>query len=264
MTRKTIEFAPASATPTLGGSLWAGSKKSSYKDLLLKPEYLQRKQKFPAGSTCFRLVPALAGSGNWMMGIHVLSHANGRHCHPRTINPGCKSVYDLAYGWLKEHQPGSLYSKANRDGYRLLADPHCLCWILVEEEGKPKARLVLASGYDGSRGGVSGLGHQLHSLITDSLNDGEDSVDPLAPEEGRLVGIDKTLPAGARYPTYRLRLGRHPAPIEDLFARMDPEETAALRPLEEVIHVPSEEEEWKLLETIVDPETVARIREDSV
>lgn len=37
-------------------------------------------------------------------------------------------------------------------------------------------------------------------------------------------------------------------------------EAAALAPLEGVLHLPSEEEEWKLLENVIDPETIREIR----
>ena len=45
-----------------------------------------------------------------------------------------------------------------------------------------------------------------------------------------------------------------------MLAKMDPEEVAALVPLEQVIHLPSEEEEWKLLEKAIDADTVGKIR----
>ena len=67
-------------------------------------------------------------------------------------------MFDHAYGWVKEHHPESLYCKANKDGVRLLADPMCAFWAILEQEGKTVARLFLGSGYDGSRGGVPGLG----------------------------------------------------------------------------------------------------------
>jgi hypothetical protein len=44
---------------------------------------------------------------------------------------------------------------------------------------------------------------------------------------------------------------------------MEPAELEILRPLEEVVHVPTQEEEWKLLEHVMPPELVARIRSES-
>lgn len=52
------------------------------------------------------------------------------------------------------------------------------------------------------------------------------------------------------------------APYDKMLAKMNSEEVAALTPLEDVVHVPDMEEEWKLLENVVDAETVAQIRND--
>ena len=45
-----------------------------------------------------------------------------------------------------------------------------------------------------------------------------------------------------------------------MLASLDEDEHNALTPLESVVHVPTEEE-WSLLENVIDPETVRRIRE---
>lgn len=260
MKKTTIEFATASAASISKAAPWASSKKTTYQDLLLKPELSELVIKFPVGTTWCRVLPAVAGSSSWMQGIKALNHARGRHTHPKTLDPAARSVYDLAYQWLSANEPSKLFSRANRGGVRLLTDPHCVCWILVEEVGIPKAHLLLAGAYDASRGGVPGLGYQLGTLISDCYVEGADSSDPLAPEAGLLVGIEKSLPSGAGYPSYRLRLGRQPAPIEEIIARMAPEEISVIRPIEECIRIPSEEEEWALLETLLDAGTVAKIR----
>ncbi len=40
-------------------------------------------------------------------------------------------------------------------------------------------------------------------------------------------------------------------------------ELEVLRPLEDVVHVPTPDEEWKLLENVMPPELVARVRSES-
>lgn len=252
-----IEF--ASATDQDGTAApWESPKESSYKDLVLKPEFAARCFKFPTGTTWFRIVPALKGDRGWMLGIKALSYQGGRHA--KTLKPGEKSAFDHAYQWCKTNCPESLYSKSNKLGYRLLADPVCVFWALFDENGKTVARLVLASAYDGSRGGAPGLGHQIWKLTQELDENGMLVAKPVDPVEGVQVCIEKTQPQGSRYPSYTMKVGRVPAPINEFIARMDPSEIAALTPLKDIIHLPSEAEEWSLLEKVIDPVTVAKIR----
>ena len=198
-----------------------------------------------------------------MLGVKLLRYSSGCHAHPNSIIRGGKSVYDQAYGWLKENRKDALYSKSNKEGFRLLADPYYLCWILVEEEGKPVARLLLANGYDGSRGGAApGLGHQILQLSKEVDEDGNPLGNPADPLIGAQICVEKSQVAGSRYPSFRLRMGRVAAPYDEMLAKMNPEEVAALTPLEDVVHVPDMEEEWKYLENVIDVETVAQIRND--
>ena len=55
-------------------------------------------------------------------GIHVLTHPNGQHVHPKSLIPKNKGncVFETAYGWLRANKPDTLYSKANRKGFRSL------------------------------------------------------------------------------------------------------------------------------------------------
>lgn len=268
MTTKTIEFNETNTELTASQSPWATPAKSSYKDLILKPEFAARRFKFPIGKTWFRIVPALPGSVmGWMLGIHALNYTGGRHVHPKSLKPGAlgtpgaKSVFDSAYGWCKDHAKESLYSKSNKEGYRLLADPICLFWMLTEVDGKPVARLLLESGYDGSRGGNPGLGHQIWKLSQEKDEEGNRIGNPADPMIGTQICVEKMQVPGSRYSNYTAKMGRVPVIINEMLAKMDPEEVAALTPLEEVIHVPSEEEEWKLLENVIDAKTVGEIRQ---
>lgn len=260
--KQTIEFNDSTTSPIDNKSPWALSSKTSYQDRILEPEFEARRFKFPLGSTWFRIVPALRGSDKgWMLGIHALQYPKGRHAHPKTIHPGTKSVFDYTYAWLKEYQSDALYSKANKEGYRLLADPLCLFWMLVEEEGKTMARLLLASGYDGSRGGVPGLGHQIWQLAQEVDEDGNLLGNPADPVKGVQICVEKRQTPGARYPSYSLKRGRVPAPIQEMLGKLDSEEAAALMPLEKVVHQTDKDEEWHLLEQVVPADTLSKIRD---
>lgn len=261
MSKKLIEFVHETAAKGEESSPWVTVAKSTYKDLILKPKYSERRFKFPIGDTWCRIVPALKSSKyGWMLGVHALNYPDGRHAHPRTLEPGCKSAFDHAYEWCKEHQPDQLYNKNNKDGARLLAAPLCLFWMITEIDGQLVARLIQLSGYDGARGGNPGLGFRI--LNSAERNEaGELICDPADPFSGPQICITKQQTAGSSYPNYSLRLGREPKPIDELIAQMAPEEREAIVPLEDVVQIPPLITEWELLNNALATETVAKIRD---
>lgn len=196
-----------------------------------------------------------------MLWIHALNYQDGKHAHPKTLDPREKSVFDKAYKWFKHNRPEALYSKSHKDGYRLLSDPVCLFWILVQEGDRIVSRLVIASGYDGSRGGTPGLGYQIWKLAHEREDNNQIVDDPLHPDEGVQVCIKRIQPQGSRYPSYVIRKGRAPVSIHDLLSKMNSSEIDAINKLEEVVHIPDAEEEWGILSKFIDLETVTRIRE---
>jgi len=130
---------------------WVTPKKSTYLDMVLKPEYEARRLRFPVGTTwlrivrlfnracthgCFRSTPSTSEGGRF-------AHHKHSAKTPRRV---------ITYTWTKEHHPESLFSKENKTGARFLTDPMCVFWAIVDEGGKHLVRLLLASGYDGSRG----------------------------------------------------------------------------------------------------------------
>jgi hypothetical protein len=265
MQTNTIKFHEDTDDMTSSDSTWSTSKTSTYQDLLLKPEYKPLRFKFPIGATWFRILPALkAGSSKCpILKVQTLNYKAGRHVHKRTVIPGAKSVFDTAYEWMQANRPEMLFSKHNKKGVRLLTDPLNLMWIITEIDGKSVARLLLTSGYDGSRGGSPGLGHQISYLAQERDEDGNLLGNPAHSMHGTQLCIDKKQVTDARYPSYNLKRGRIPVPAKELLSKLDADDSAALVPLEQVLHVPSEEEEWQLLEHVIDPETVRQIRESS-
>ena len=261
--KTTIEFKPSASGIAI--SPWKSTetvKSTTYKDLLIRPEFATRRIKFPVGSTWFRIVPAIRESTkDWLLATHALNYKGGRHVHPRTLTPGGKSVFDHAYHWYTNHRPNDLYSKTNKEGLRLLADPVCVFWMLTEIEGKTVARLFVGSGYDGSRGGMPSLGHKIWQMTQEADKDANATNDPLDPDRGVQICVEKRLAVGARYPSYFVRAGRVVAPINDMIAKMEPQEAEALVPLEQVLALPTAEEEWQILENVIDSETVSQIRE---
>ncbi len=260
----TIEFAPPSATNSKEISTWAPRGGSRYKDLILKPEQAERCLRFKEGINSIRILPEIKGSAHpWIMRIHALEFEGGKFAHPKSLKAKTRSVFDIAYEWALENCPSALFSKTNEKGVRLLTDPYYVFWAIVEENGNPVARIFLKSGYDGSRGAFQGLGYRIWKLAQETDGKGKLILDPRDVKTGVMLEVEKQQPKGARFPTYSLRLGKQPAPIEDLIARMAPEEIAAICPLENVIRELSEDEQWACLEKVMAPETVAIIRKNA-
>ena len=90
-------------------------------------------------------------------------------------------------------------------------------------------------------------------------NDGN-AVDP---GKGFQICIEKIQNTGSRYPGYTLSIDKTSTPADDLIEIMDPDEVEAIIPLDSVVNIPSEEEEWKLLENVVDADTIGEIRSSS-
>ena len=139
--RKTVEFSTPEEIRKIRESTPSSStRKGSYTDSLLHPKYAARKLRFPIGKTMVRLVQSIKPSVfDWMIQVQALNYPGGRHTHPRTLGAG-KSVFDHAFSWLKSSKPDVLFSRGNRDGYRLLADPVSLIWAIVEENGVEKTQ----------------------------------------------------------------------------------------------------------------------------
>lgn len=257
--KTTIEF----ETTTPGVSPWSSAKKRTRENLVLKPEYSERQLKFEPGITWMRIVPVVKGSAfPWMLELKTIEFEGGRFTHPRSLKSKAPCVFDTAYTWAKKHAPGSLFSKSNPSGVRLLTDPFCAFWAITEEQGHPVAKIFLGSAYDGSRGGVPGLGWRIWSLTQEKDETGQAVANPVDFEQGVMIAVEKKQSPGAKYPSYNLRLGRQPAPMTEIIAKMQPEELAAICPLEHTIRLLTIEEQWECLAKVMSPDHVAAVRND--
>ncbi len=237
--------------------------KPAFNDLVLRPEYQSRKFAFPKGQSCIRILPQLVGADGWMLGIQVLSHRNGQHVHAKSLKPmGNKkgtSVFETTYGWLRAHKPDLLYSKANRDGYRLLPSPMAMCWLLVEVDGIMRAKLFVGSSYDGgTAGGNCGVAHQLYKVASELRQPG--GYDAAHTEHGSQIAVEKTTPHGATYPNYKMTRASVEAPIVRYMERMEESELEAICPLHEVLRRVEPEEEWQLVAKVIGEELRDEIR----
>jgi hypothetical protein len=233
--------------------------KPAYNDLVLNPDYQSRKFVFPKGQSCIRILPQLAGADSWMLGIHVLTHPNGQHLHPKSLTPKARSVFDTAYGWLRTHKPETLYNKANPEGFRLLPTAMGICWILVEIEGEMKPMLYYGSTYAGdSEGGNCGVAHQLYRVASAIKQpEGHDAADA---EDGVQIIVEKSTAQRGKYAIYKMSRGSVAAPISRYMERLSEAENNVICPLSQVLRTVEADEEWELLANVIGEELRDEIR----
>lgn len=254
--KNVLKFAPntGSSDPK---AAWTSTSATAFEDLIFKPEFTDRILKLEIDRPIWlRLVPALEDSSNWMIKFRAYSL---KHC--RFIQPNGQSIFSRAYRWFADNAPDQLYNRTHPTGHRLLSDQFAACWCLVQnDEGKVHARLLLGSDYDGKGNGVPGLAYRLRLRVAHPDPDVDVILDPLEPEQGALIGIEKSKKPGSRYPIYDLRVGRRPAPIQELLDRMDPTEFSALCPIEATLRELSEDQLYDQLARVIGAETAATIR----
>ena len=256
--RKTIEFQPSTNNTT---ALLA-RKPSAFEDLVLKDAYRQYRHRFEPGKTKIRLLPAIRknNEGQWFLKVPVLQHPSGRHAHPRTVSPGSKSIFDLAYTHLKENYPSRLFQKSNRSGIRLLPSQAVASWAVVQDVNGTKLRLLVSSDYDGSRGGAAGFGHILQEYVSRYGSDETVPGHPLNPNDGVSVLIERIGATDTKFPSYRLSVADDRSPLQPILDRVTDVEYNMLCPLEEIIHIMEPEAEWKLLQKVIGDDLVSEIR----
>ncbi len=259
---QTIEFAPTSGFGKQTAP-WERNAPTDFKDLVFKDEFKNRKLVLENGPNWLRVVPALLESNHWMLNVPTISIKGGRFAHPRTIQRGGVSPFDLAYRWLAANSPEKLFNSKNPGGYQLLCKSLCAFWCLKESGSGIEARLFLGSSYDGSGKGEPGLGYRIWQKLSKPDGDVDVIMEPLHPVRGTMLCIEKIQPPGVRYPTYSIRSGRKAAPIQELLDRMEPMEFDLLRPIERTIREVGEEEQWQHLEAIVGDATTGDIRSAS-
>lgn len=244
---------------------WKTKAASTYCDELLRPELVDRQLKLKEGENWLRIVPAMAASSEgWMMGLHVLATPTGKFPHPKTYAPTDRGIWSDVYGHLSKTDPGKLYSKANRDGLRLLPSPMTLCWVITGggegDERTSSARLLISSGYSAERGGTPGLGHQILTMAQDLDKKGEPYQD-INGVNGVQICVEKIVSKESQFCRYKLRVGRQPLPIDELIASLTNAEAEVLQPLENVVRRMSVDEQWERLERLMPAPEVATIRE---
>ncbi len=230
------------------------SAHTPFRDLILKPEFAELRYTLPKGTSTFRILPAIKGSPHWMASIHALSHANGRHAHPKTTQASASSVFDTAQAWLKQHQPEMLYSKGTPGGHKLWTLPLAACWILVDGPVQPKLRIILASAFAGARQQAkSGLGHQIPELVRQNRH-------LLDADEGYQVRVTRAYPVGNKFPETQLSVNRTDSSLNECLGKLSSEDLRLVCPIGNTIRQIDPEHEWALLAATIGQDTTEKIR----
>lgn len=261
MNTNNIKFAHSSESNTTAP--WDIPKRPNYDDMIFKEKYVDCQVKFQAGTTTWlRILPKLESSQHgWMMHVPLISYKGGRFVDPSFFRDNAKSVFNDANSWFKINAPGKLYSDSNKKGFKLFPTEYGVFWSLVQDEsGPPSAlKLFVGSTFKGKTGGV-GLGRLVWELTTELDETGKPYSDPIDPDQGSLISIEKQQVAANKYPKFMLRRGKQPLPVYGLIDKMTPEETDMLLPLEEIVRELTVDEQWKCLASVIDPEIVEKIR----
>ncbi|MEI7909445.1 MAG: hypothetical protein WCK77_07390 [Verrucomicrobiota bacterium] len=252
--KKTIEFQQHKPGELDLISPLPASAHAPFRDLILQHDYAGLKYTMPKGTSTFRILPAIKGSSQWMASIHALSHANGRHAHPKTTQASASSVFDAAQTWLKQNRPEMVYSKLTPTGHKLWTSPLAACWILVDGAENPQLRILLASAFAGARQeSKSGLGHQILELVRQNSH-------LLDADEGFHVRITRAYSAGNRFPETQLSVVRTATSLKDCLGELSSEDLRLVCPIGNTIRQIDTEHEWALLAATIGQDVTANIR----
>lgn len=86
------------------------------------------------------------------------------------------------------------------------------------------------------------------------------AVDAIDAECGRQICVEKTKGKDAKFPSYSVKVGRQPAPLMEFLNKMEPDERAALVPLDQVVRKLDVEEQWECLTKLIAQEHVDKMR----
>jgi len=233
------------------------TKELAFKEIVFKEPYRNRKARFNQNLTWLRFLPAVRPSVyDWMMPIEVHRDINGvTFTSPKTLDSNHQSCFDIARIWFQKNNSLLLSSKEkNPNGYKLYPMRLGISWAIEEQapEGE-KLKILLASLYNGERGGTTGLAYNIRKEADARDNEPNSKSagqlihgDITNPTAGRLVKIER-LHAGGEYASYKAGIGKNPSPIDHFLAQLTDEEMNIITPLEKTLYIPSEQEQHDLL-----------------
>lgn len=249
------------AKPILEQNSGDGESKSKYEDYTYRDGYKELQLKFNQKITWLRFLPPIKGTEyGWLMPFNVFKAVEGQ-THPTFVDPesfGKPSVWAQARAWFAKNAKDQLMKKdINPNGFKLRSTPRGLAWAIVSDaQSGESLRLLNTSLYDGKYGGSTGLGFDIikNAEVRDT-EPGSPTLGELVhgditkPEKGKLVCIEKSVPevGETKYASYSARIGKTDAPLQTYLDKLTDEEYDKLAPLEQVLRIPSEEEQKQYL-----------------
>ena len=249
------------AKPVLEQTSSGDESKSKYEDYTYRDGYKELQLKFNQKITWLRFLPPIKGTEyGWLMPFNVFKAVEGQS-HPTFVDPesfGKPSVWAQARAWFAKNAKDQLMKKdINPNGFKLRSTPRGLAWAIVSDaQSGESLRLLNTSLYDGKYGGSTGLGFDI--IKNAEVRDNEPGSptmgelvhgDITAPEKGKLVCIEKSVPevGETKYASYSARIGKTDAPLQTYLDKLTDGEYDKLAPLEQVLRIPSEEEQKQYL-----------------
>lgn len=238
-----------------------GESKSKYEDYTYNDGYKELQLKFNQKITWLRFLPPIKGTEyGWLMPFNVFKAVEGQ-THPTFVDPesfGQPSIWAQARAWFMKNAKDELMKKdVNPHGLKLRSTPRGLAWAIVSDAAEGQSlRLLNTSLYDGKYGGSTGLGYDI--IKNAEVRDNEPGSptsgelvhgDITAPDKGKLVCIEKSVPevGETKYASYSARIGKSEAPLQTYMDKLTDSEYDKLVPLEQVLHIPTEDEQKQYL-----------------
>ena len=223
---------------------------------ILTPQHAHIKARLPEGTCTVRVLPTIKDSEHWWLPISALCYPEGQHAHPQSIDPNAFSIFDHARAWFRQNAPKALYTKASGKGFKLWTQPMAVSWILVTHDGETNLRLLLASGFTGTRVVQPGLGYQFMRFVQKN----QELLDPGAKSA---IEVTRASPTGSRYLNTELRLVESDLSLDECIADLPSEQIRLVCPVEQTIRQITQDEEWKLLEKAIGTQWADKIRNSS-
>jgi hypothetical protein len=250
--RKEIVFNDAGSAPIIP-TMSTAAAAPRWRDTTVIAEGSKLRFRWPVGKTLIRLFPFVTGAEDKSY-IHLINVVKN-DAFKAIATPG--DLFSRAYSWMWANQKDDLYHyEKNKGGIKLKPATEGLAWAAYwDEENKPHLGLIQTAFSAGKNPGL--LADIVAAAEAKEINPatGEEDrvyeasiVDPV---RGRLITIEKVVDktVEARYGTsYKATISsKENAPLEAIASTLPAEEMAILRPLEQLTHKPTEEEQRELL-----------------
>jgi hypothetical protein len=228
------------------------SASGNFKNLTFAGEYWKSVIKFTKPTTRLRFLPPIDPSKyDWILKLDVYKDKAGvTFVSPTTFDQQAVDPFKKAQFWLRKNRPELLSNRdTNPDGLKLYPSPVGVAWAIDLDPEEGGLKIFQASLYDGSRGGSTGLAATIYKQANEIDQEPGSSTlgqkingDITDYETGKAVKVERSKSEKAEYASYTTSIGRVPVPLGPVLENLRDEEINLLKPLEDVVYIPSTEE----------------------